>query len=849
MLGSALTNYTSQMIARSFYKSIRLFGFSMSLLLSIGVYGLVFLFAQYRAQVPDFNSVEDYHPRQVTRVLSADGRLIAEYAKERRIVIPSTKIPGILREAFIAAEDKNFRVHDGIDFFGIGNAILERVSGRRKQLRGASTITQQLAKSLLIEEEGFKSGSERSYGRKLKEAILARRLEATLTKDEIIWMYLNQVYLGHGAYGVEAAAQTYFSKHAGDLNAAEAAILAGLPKAPSRYSPMVNADAARIRQHYVLRRLVEEGNLSELDRQRLIKIPVTHWLKPMGNVAKSIVPYFSEHVRRYLYDTYGEKALYEDGLLIETTLNLDRDIEAQNAMKYGLEYVDKRQGFQGAVAHSDKVDDWLQVIEATHQALGNQKPNDEKAQYLAVVSDLNIQEEYAEIQIGHHDGILPLAGMGWARQSAPNKIWYQDLIKTLDGVLTVGDIIWVRPMPLSGILNRTSTPRAKQLLRENADAYASLYILEQSPAVEGALVSIAPKTGYLESLVGGYDFENSEFNRGSQACRQPGSAFKPITYSAAIALKDYTPASMIFDAPLTFRWNDKGRSWKPNNFEKNYAGEVTMREAIMKSMNVPTLNISRDVGVHNIVNWARAVGVKSKLKRELGTAIGSSCVSPMELAEVYANFSRLGKKKPTVFIKRILNRRGEVLEDNRDGLDVSLNREDRLEHFWRAWEEESERAMSEETAYLTNYLMTQVVEHGTGRRARSLNKVVAGKTGTTNDSYDTWFVGFTPSLVSVVWVGYDNMRVPLGKFEQGARTALPIWQQYMAFALKGLPNERWRVPDNICFASVDKSDGTWRAEGASNTFVSPFICGTEPAPAIGEGTPSIREALSAPGGL
>ena len=837
------------MIRRSLSKSIRLAGFSISLTLCIGVYGLVFLFAQFRAQVPDFNRIEDYHPRQVTRVLASDGRLIAEYAKERRILISSDKIPDILREAFIVAEDKNFRAHDGIDFFGIGNAILERVSGRRKQLRGASTITQQLAKSLLIEEEGFRAGSERSFGRKLKEAIMARRLEATLTKEEIIWMYLNQVYLGHGAYGVEAAAQTYFSKHASDLNVAESAILAGLPKAPSRFSPLSNPSSARIRQQYVLKRLVEEGHLEDEERQSIKRHAISHWLKPMGNVAKSKVPYFSEHVRRYLYEKYGEAALYENGLVVTTTLDLNRDIEAQNAMQYGLEFVDKRQGFQGPQAHFDNVDQWLQVIEATQEALQGGHPRDEETHYLAVVTEINLEHEFASIQIGHHEGILPLAAMGWAREQAPNKIWHQDLIPSLEGVIHEGDILWVRPMQKSDILGRTSTPRAKQLLREMEPLEHPLYILEQPPAVEGALVAIAPKTGYLESLVGGYNFEDSEFNRASQACRQPGSAFKPITYSAAIALKDYTPASMIFDAPLTFRWNDKGSTWKPNNFEKQYAGEVTMREAIMKSMNVPTLNISRDVGVNNVVNWARAVGIKSTLKRELGTAIGSSCVSPFELAEVYANFSRLGERKPTVFIKSVVDRRGKVLEEYFDGLDPWVSREERLKKFWSDWSDPPEKVMSEETAYLTNFLLTQVVNHGTGRRARSLDKVLAGKTGTTNDSYDTWFVGYTPALVSVVWVGFDQMVLPLGRFEQGARTALPIWQQHMAFSLKGLPNESWRVPNNICFASVDENNGGWLADDAPNSFVSPFICGTEPDPILGAGSPSIREALSAPGGL
>ena len=815
---------------------------------TVSTFTLVYLFAIYRSEVPNFRSIDDYEPMVTTKVFAAGGELIGEFAKERRTVVSFDELPSHLIQAFIAAEDQNFREHEGIDFLGIGNAILEKLLGQRDKLRGASTITQQLAKSLLIEEVGFAEGSRRSFRRKFKEAILARRLEALLSKEEIIWMYLNQVYLGHGAYGVQSAAESYFNKHVRELTVSEAALLAGLPKAPSWFSPLVNPSAAKQRQKYVLGRMYEEGSISENEMHEAKEQSIVSILNPRENLADNIAPYFTEHVRRYIYETYGEASLYELGLRVETTLDLNRDTHGQIAMKTGLTHVDHRQGFLGPVMHiaPEKESIFLQTMD---EIILDERSGGPGGQYLAYISEIDPKRQVAKLKIGtERVGLLPLAAMGWARQVDATKIWYRHLPDQIEKVLVVGDVVWVKRQTKDEILNRTSHPLAKRALTTH-EFNEPLYSLEQEPAVEGALISIAPKTNYIETMVGGFDHQRSEFNRAVQACRQPGSAFKPITYATAIAEKDYTAASLVLDAPLTFRWDESGSSWKPKNFEAVYLGEVTLREALMNSMNIPTLNISRDVGVLNIIEMAKKLGINSKMKNELGTAIGSSCVTPYELASVYATLARLGEKEEPIFIKRVLDRQGEILEDNRSYLDPTLERGSRLSRFFEQLSLEDKQVIEKSNAYIINYLMTQVVNEGTGQRAKKLNRVIAGKTGTTNDSYDTWFVGYTPSLVSIVWVGYDSMKIPLAKYEQGARTALPIWLSHMENALSNQPREDWEVPSDICFANIDRKKGYWVQDSGPDTFSAPFKCGTEPDPIIVANPPSLLEATNEIGRL
>lgn len=838
-------------------RALRWAGFFTSLGLLGGGALSWMVFVHFREDLPSLASLADYRPKLATRVYSADGRLIGEFGTERRILVPYERIPKRLIQAFISAEDKNFFEHGGIDYLGNVRAIAFRLLGRTARIGGTSTITQQLAKSLLISHEGFDKGTERTIRRKVREAILARRLEESLSKEDILWLYLNQVYLGHGAYGVQAAAEHYFRKDVYELALPEVALLAGLPQAPSRYSPLINEKAARQRVRTVLTRMMKNGFISQAERDAATRVDLLEIVHPRDDRFRDTAPYFTEHVRRYIYDTYGEKALYEGGLEIYTTLDLERQHHAEEAMVNGLREIDKRQGYRGPIAHIPDAATRNRAIAyiEKHQIQG--RALEDNTPYLAVVTQVSRKHQWAEIRVGDIEGILPLAGVRWARDLNPNEYWENHLVRRIESVLKPGDVVLVTTTTEKEL---KAVPRSSEVLKLLPQKPAGemrlldkegrrpvwdrpLFALDQIPDVEGALIAMNPHTGYVEAMIGGYAFEDSEFNRAFQACRQPGSAFKPIVYSAAVVREGYHPATMILDTPITVRDTDIGKTWRPQNFELSYKGEVTAREALMNSMNIPALHTMEKVGIREVIEFAHRMGIKTELKEELGTAIGSSCVTPWELTNVYTTWARLGLRPEPAFIKRVLDRDGRVLEAQASPNDPWQTHAQRLDSLYRLLEQPPARVLEQEDAYIVNYLLTQVATRGTAARASGLHKPVAGKTGTTNDSFDTWFVGYTPSLVTSVWVGYDTYAHPLATREQGGRTSLPIWLDFMKDALRGKKERDWEAPEGICTARIDGRTGRRTLEDTPQSFLAPFRCGQEPEFAAAGGGISLEDAV------
>lgn len=811
-------------------------------------------FVAYSRDLPEFTDVSQYRPKLATKVLSVDGRLIGEFYVERRIVVPYERIPKRLIQAFIAAEDKKFFDHHGIDYLGMANAVLQKVTGQTKKLRGASTITQQLAKSLLISAEGFGSGTERSIKRKVREAILASRLENNLNKEEILWLYLNQVYLGHGAYGVQAAAENYFRKDVQELTLAEMSVLAGLPQAPSRFSPFINPSAARARQEYVLERMEKDGYISAADKSAALALSVEKTVHARDDSFLDTAPYFTEHVRRHIVETYGNKELLEGGLTVWTTLDLERESYAESALIDGVRVTDKRQGYLGPVAQLKDDAQVQKVLGVVEAKMLKGKPVTEGSPVLAVVTAVDTEHQWAEVQIGKQQkGRLPLAGMRWARKLNPSQNWEFHKVESVREVVKARDVVLVQPwFSKAKFLERAmGAAESVQKLPDESEVNAErpLCTLDQVPRVQGSLISMNPHTGYVEAMIGGYSYEDSEFNRAEQSCRQPGSAFKPIVYSAAVVREGFTPATMVLDTPITLRDEDIGKSWKPQNFEGAFKGEVTVREAISFSMNMPALHTMLAVGVKDVVAWAKHMGIKTQLKEELGTALGSSCVTPWELTSVYTTFARMGLRPEPVYIKRIIDRDGKALEQHASPNDPWQTHAQRIDSAYRLLEERPQRAMSTEETYIVHWLLTQVATRGTAANASRLHRPVAGKTGTTNDSFDTWFAGYTSTLVTTVWVGYDTYEYPLSVGEQGGKTSLPIWLGYMEPSLRGKTEPEWNAPAGICNARVDGRTGKRIYSDLPGSFIAPFRCGKEPESASAGGSPESLDEAQKKGGI
>jgi penicillin-binding protein 1A len=794
-----------------------------AVVLAIGAY------VYFSRGLPDIPTLDEYRPPIVTEMVSADGQLAGEFFAERRKVVPYERIPKKLVQAFIASEDQNFFEHGGIDYVGTLRAALKTYVFRSK-VQGGSTITQQTAKAILISSEGFEAGTRKSLTRKIRELILARRLEAAFTKDQILWMYLNGVYLGHHSYGVQAAAENYYRKNVEDLALEEAALIAGLPQAPSRFSPFSHPQAAKERRRYVLRRMAEEGMITQEERRAAADAEVKVY--GVDDVFRETAPFYVETVRRQIVDRYGNDRLLHAGLRVEMAMDLEKQRAAQAAVLKGLQEVDHRQGYYGPVARVAGAE-----RKALLERLARTWPKDalRPGDYcVGVVSRVDDKAGVAEVTVGENEGILPIAGMRWARRPNPEVSHPDALISRVSAAVKAGDVVVLRRVERKELAHREAQTGGGKP-KDVPDA-PLLFALEQDPRLQGALVSVDPWTGYVTAMVGGYDFEASEFNRAFQACRQPGSAFKPLVYAAAVEKLGFTPATILTDAPIVFR--DDENSWKPQNYGEDFKGDVTLRTALVNSMNIPAVKtaeaLANKLGIGVLADWAKGLGITTPVKLELGSALGSSCVNLWELTNVYALFARYGEKRPSTFVKRVLDRDGRVLEDHADWRDPWVPLEARLAAGFAEVTRPRERAMEETTAYILVRLMREVATVGTGARAAALGKPAAGKTGTTNDSFDTWFMGFTRDLATGVWLGYDVNVTPLARYETGGHAALPIWLDYMSEALEGRVQPEFAAPPGIVEVKIDPETGKPAGDGERGV-VEPFKQGTEPVAQGDEG--------------
>jgi len=795
------------------------------------------VYMAFLRDLPDFRTLEDYRPALTSTVLDRNGILIGEFYEYRRRVIPLSEVPRLVIQAFLAAEDDTFYEHSGIDYLSIVRAAWANLRAGGETRQGASTITQQMVKQLLL-------SPERTYRRKIRELILARRIEERFSKEEILFLYLNQIYFGSGAYGISEAAHTYFGKEVAGLTVTEAALLAGLPKAPSRYSPFLHPPRAEERRLYVLERMRQEGFIDEASYAASVsEVPVLR--PPPEREAYQAAAYFAEEVRKVLFDRLGSDLVLHGGLTVETSLDLGLQQAAVEAIEKGLQNLDHRQGYRGPVRRVEPAD-----VEAERVALAteNELVPDEAGlppelpldrPLLGVVLSVDRESDSARVAFSPEiESTVLLEDVQWARPADPTS--YPRNVKSIETVFAVGDVARFLGEP-------------DDAATEGDDAAPSVRVtLYQEPEVQGALLCFDVNDGDVLALVGGRDFDQSEFNRVTQARRQPGSAFKPIIYAAALG-RDLTPASIIYDRPVVYEDPKSGFTWRPENYGRRFLGRLTMGEALARSVNNATIHLLKDVGIDYVMEFARRIGIEAPLERNLGLALGSNPVSLLELTRAYAVFPAGGQEVKPRFIHRVLDRDGEVLledlllghvdtpEVEANGLGEEGNRAEEDELLAGAPADDAEshepdpdalppgQLISETHAYLAADLLRGVVNHprGTGRRARSLGKPVAGKTGTTNDQGDAWFVGFSPDVATGVWVGYDEKRV-LGRGETGGRAALPIWIDYMGEALRDRPARDFEVPDGIVFARVDTRTGLLASSETETSLFQAFLEGTEP---------------------
>lgn len=780
----------------------------------ISIISLSIYFFYLLATLPKVDRLADYKPPIVSQVFGDDGSLVGEFYLERRIVVPVEKMPKKLIHAFVAAEDANFYSHKGIDYLGIVRAVFKNLISMSKK-EGASTITQQVAKSMLLTPE-------KKYSRKLKEAILASRMEKTLTKDEILYIYLNQIYMGAGSYGVQLAAETYFGKDVEQLNLAEMAMLAGLPKAPSLYSPIKHLDRAKQRQAYVLERMVTVGFITQAEADHARNTPIV--IRSRKKVNSDQSAYFLEEVRIKLEEKYGEDRLYKEGLKIYTTMNAEMQMAAYDGVVNGLKALDKRQGFRGPLKYlaAEQVEDFCKKIEDGIDDASLKAG----ATYQGVVTGVNSEKRELTVQVGERKGPLTRKNMAWA-----GKVRLLDTYgKPTDGkgkAITLGSVIEV------------------SVLTPDVNKAGAMFSLDQEPLAQAALIAIDPKSGAVKAMVGGYDFKRSQFNRAMQARRNAGSAFKPIIYAAALD-NGMTPASIIDDAPVEYD-SGKDKAWTPRNYDNIYRGPVTMREALTHSINVVSVKILENIGVNYAVDYAKKMGITSPLADNLTLALGSSSLTPMELTNAYAVFASGGYRLTPYFVTKVTDQEGRALEEIIPPQVPVFSATTSAEILTDNPGEEEEKmpdaappasipavdaltpipVISGETSYIITNLMESVVISGTGQRARSLGRPVAGKTGTTNDMKDAWFVGYVPQLVAGVWVGYDQER-SLGASGSGGQAAAPIWTEFMRRAMAGKPALDFTPPPNVTFALINPHSGNLARPGAEGSIMECFISSTEP---------------------
>ena len=787
---------------------MKIFGNMIGVLITLGAVGLLILVLslwRMNASLPDYEHLTNYTPPVMSRAHAGDGGLIAEFAEQRRLFVPIDRVPEHVIDAFLAAEDKNFYDHFGLDVVGIARATVQNVvnvlSGRR--LEGASTITQQVAKNFLL-------SSDVTLERKLKEAVLALRLERTFTKRQLLELYLNEIYLGLGSYGVAAASLKYFGKPLTELTISEAAYLAALPKAPNNYHPFRRRDRAIARRNWVIERMYENDFISR-EQAIIASRADLKVAKLVSGIQRYAAEHYVEEVRREVFDIYGGRKLYRGGLSIRTTLNSDYQKMALRSLRDGLVAYDRRQGYRGPVAQFDGLAEWWSAL------IEIKIPTDLAPWRLAIV--LSVDAQTASIGLrprrtrarSYEDkielGEVSLAAVKWARAAPGPTNSYKRIgprIKKTSDVLKVGDVIWVSAM------------------RET-----NQYELQQVPEVNGAVVALDPHTGRVLAMVGGYSFSASEFNRATQASRQPGSAFKPFVYAAALD-SGFTPASLVLDAPFVMeQGNDQGL-WKPENYARRFYGMSTLRLGMEKSRNLMTVRLAQEIGMSKVRDYARRFNINRSMPRVLAMSLGAGETTLIRLTSAYAMLVNGGKRISPIFIDRVQDRYGKTLfrQDQRECVGC-------VAPEWTGQTppdlpDEREQVISEQTSYQVVSMLEGVVKRGTGRTIRTLERPIAGKTGTTNDSRDAWFVGFSADLAVGVYVGYDDNR-PLGKGESGGRVAAPIFKQFMAQAVKTTPTPPFRIPSGVSLVRINAKTGQLAKPDDETVILEAFKVGSEPA--------------------
>jgi penicillin-binding protein 1A len=780
------------------------FLFSFFMLLISGA----LLFLYYSTHLPDYALLKERDLNAHSIVYSEDDEIIGKFLMDNRIPVTYERLPKPLIQAFVAAEDAEFFEHGGIDYKGITRAMMKNLLAGRI-VQGGSTITQQVTKTFFLTPK-------KTFLRKLKEAAYAFGLERNLKKEEILALYLNNIYLGNGAYGIEAAAESYFNKRIEQLNLAEMAMLAGLVKAPSRYSPINNLARAKERQAYVLTRMAELNFISQDQKERTLRTPLR--IQSRENAYFSKAPYFTESIRQYVERKYGKEKLYREGLRIYTALDLSFQRHAQRAVEAGLRELDKRQGFRGPIRTLSNEE--LKSLAKKRRSPLAPLPTD--GIFEAVILTREDSRKSYTVWVEDRKAMLPFAEVVWALHMKPTATFKPVKVKDPSELLKPGQVVHVRVKEL---------PKKDQAL---------VVTLDQEPLAQAALVCLDPKTGYIKAMVGGRDFSESQFNRALYSRRQPGSAFKPVIYAAALE-KGYTPSSILMDSPVEYSDHDGGHYWAPKNYDKNFMGPITFRNALAHSRNVATVKILEEIGVGFALKFMKRLGIESPIKRDLSVALGSSGVSMLELTSVFGVFANGGERVKPIFIKKVVTMKGEVLEENFPYVELEETEDEKKEDDEAAPESPlpssspKEKVISPQNAFIMTHLLQGVVEHGTGQRAKALGRPAAGKTGTSSDYGDAWFIGYTPSLLASVWVGFDD-KTSLGKDETGARAALPIWISFMDHALRDTPAEPFRVPEGITMMQVNVETGLAPDGSPQETILEAFVDGTQPFIKKGPGT-------------
>ncbi|BAL77171.1 penicillin-binding protein 1A [Bradyrhizobium cosmicum] len=776
----------------------------------VGVGAVAGLIWHFSKDLPDYSQLQDYEPPVMTRVHAVDGSLLGEYAKERRLYLPIQAVPKLVINAFLAAEDKNFYEHGGIDYTGMARAGVAYIQnyGSNRRPQGASTITQQVAKNFLLTNEV-------SFARKIKEALLAMRIEKTYSKDKILELYLNEIYLGLGAYGIAAASLVYFDKSVNELTVAEASYLAALPKMPATLHPVRNRDRAIERRNYVIDRLVENGWIKQADADKARKEPLA--VTSRSNGAHTFAgEYFAEEVRRDIFERYGEKKLYEGGLSVRTTLDPKIQVMARKAMVAGLVNYDEQQGYRGAMSKLDTSGDWGVKL-AEIKSLSDISP-----WRMAVVLETSDQSARIGFQPSRElggavskqreTGLITADGVRWARAAQGNTKGKTPT--SVAQVLQPGDVIYADP-----------------LYTKEGQPVEGQYRLRQIPEVSGAMVAMDPWTGRVLAMVGGFSFDQSQFNRATQAYRQPGSSFKPIVYSAALD-NGYTPSTVVLDAPIEIDQGQGAGVWRPENFSSGkFQGPVTLRNALRQSLNTVTVRLAQDIGMPLIGEYARRFGVYDELPNYLSYALGAGETTAMRMVTAYSMLANGGRRVKPTLIDRIQDRYGHTIfkHDQREcrGCDAPGGWKNQAEPQLI---DRREQVLDSMTAYQITELMEGVVQAGTATVVKEVGKPIAGKTGTTNEAKDAWFVGFSPDVAVAIYMGYDKPR-PLGKGNAatGGHLAAPIARDFLKLALADKPAVPFKVPAGIKLVRVVAKTGMRAGPGETGgTILEAFKPGTAP---------------------